>query len=280
MQNVAQLKCLLGEKEINRPHFDILGVEPTASSKTAGSGEQMDAGPAVTTQPFPPVNRNEFKLAKDHAAVFVRKFNPSGYGEEIDRAPTDEIYEQAPLITVARSTVDTPATLYGHWWHNLMQRISWHEESSWKQNFDEHQVTSPAPKRSATEWILFLQCLKNDPDFSEILTRTEVVAHSEMPFFWRMDERRCLEGIVDLGFFDPSEKKWFILDWKTNRITPDKIDILRGQYRPQIAAYWKAVTEMTGGSVDAGIYSTSTGQLIEYDPGELATEWERLRDLS
>jgi ATP-dependent helicase/nuclease subunit A len=279
MQNGAQLKCLLGEKQVNRPHFDMLGVEPTACPETARSGEQLDVGPAVTTQPFPQMDRNEFRLALDRAAAFVRKFNPSGYGEEIDRAPTNETYEQASLITVARSTVDTPATLYGRWWHDFMQRISWHEETSWKQTFDEHQLTSPAPKRSEGEWRLFLQCLKNDPDFSDILTRTELVAYQEMPFFWRMDESRCLEGIVDLALFDPGEKKWFILDWKTNRITPDKIDILRAQCRPQIAAYWKAVAEMTKQPVSAEIYSTATGRFVVYDESELVAEWERLRNL-
>jgi ATP-dependent helicase/nuclease subunit A len=277
MQNDSQLKCLLGEKQINRPHFDRLGIEPTACPETARSGEQLDAGPALTTQPFPQMDRNEFKLAKHRAATFVRKFNPSGYGEESDRAPTDGIYEQASLITVARSTPDTPATLYGRWWHDFVQRISWNEETSWKQTFDEHQVTSPAPQRSESEWGLFLQCLKNDPNFSEILTRTELVAYQEMPFFWRMDESRCLEGIVDLALFEPRARKWFILDWKTNRITPDEIDVLRVKCRPQIAAYWKVITEMTGVSVDAGIYSTSTGRFIVYDAGELAAELERLR---
>jgi len=279
MQNGAQLKCLLGEKQINRPRFNILGVEPTACPETAESGELLDVGPVVTTQRFPQMDRNELKLAKDCAAAFVRKFNPSGYGEEIGQAPTDGIYEQAPLIAVARSTLDTPATLYGRWWHDLMQRISWHEETSWKQTFDEHQVTSPAPKRSEDEWNLFLQCLKNDPDFSEILTSKELVACQEMPFFWRMDEHRCLEGVVDLAFFDPDKKKWYILDWKTNRMTRDKIDILRVQYRPQIAAYWKAVAEITGAPINAGIYSTSTGEFVVYGSNELAAEWERLRNL-
>jgi ATP-dependent exoDNAse (exonuclease V) beta subunit len=102
------------------------------------------------------------------------------------------------------------------------------------------------------------------------------VVHVEMPFFWRMDEHRCLEGIVDLAFFDPGEKRWFILDWKTNRITRDRIEILRAHYRPQIAAYWKAVTEMTGALVDAGIYSTSTGEFVLYDRDELGDEWTQL----
>ena len=279
IQNNAQLKCLLGENQINRPHFDILGVEPTACPETARSAEQLDVGPMVTTQPFPRMDRNDLKLAKDRAAAFVRKFNPSGYGEESVQPSTNEIYEQASLISVARTTADTPATLYGRWWHNFMQRISWHEETSWKQTFDEHQVTSPAPKRSQGEWGLFLECLKDDPHFSEILTRTDLVVYQEMPFFWRMDEHRCLEGIIDLALFDPLEKRWSILDWKTNQIERDAIGKLREFYLPQIAAYWKAVTEMTNQNVGAEIYSTATGKFIAYDRDQLAREWERMCDL-
>jgi len=51
---------------------------------------------------------------------------------------------------------------------------------------------------------------------------------------------------------------------------------LRTDYRPQIAAYWKAITEMTKQLVRAGMYSTAMGQLILYDEKELANEWERL----
>ncbi len=280
MQNRAQLKCLLGEKEINRPHFAVLGVEPTACPETARSGQRLDVLLAVTTQPFPRMDLKKVKLAKHRSAAFVRKFNPSGYGEEIDRATADEIYEQAPLITAARSTVDTPATLYGRWWHDLMQQISWHEETSWEQTFVEHQVTSPASKRSEGEWRLFLQGLKDEPGFLDILTGMESVPYHEMPFFWRMDESRCLEGIIDLAVFQSAERKWFVLDWKTNRIMADEIDKLRASYRSQIAAYWKAVTEMTKQSVAAAIYSTATGQFIVYDSDELTREWERIRSLS
>jgi len=51
------------------------------------------------------------------------------------------------------------------------------------------------------------------------------------------------------------------------------------EYLPQIAAYWKAVTEMTKRPVSAGIYSTATGELIVYDETQLAEEWERLRNV-
>src|SRR5436305_15239189 len=101
-----------------------------------------------------------------------------------------------------------------------------------------------------------------------------------MPFFWRMNDRKSLEGIIDLAFLEADAKKWFILDWKTNRLEPDQIDKLRVSYRPQIAAYWKAVAEITKRPVSVGIYSTSTGQLLVYCENELAAEWERLKNLS
>jgi ATP-dependent exoDNAse (exonuclease V) beta subunit len=102
---------------------------------------------------------------------------------------------------------------------------------------------------------------------------------AEMPFFWRIDGQNCLEGLIDLALFHPDEKEWFILDWKTNRIEPVEVDRLRVGYRPQIAAYWKAVTEMTRLTVAAGIYSTATGKVIAYDKKELAIEWDRLENL-
>jgi ATP-dependent exoDNAse (exonuclease V) beta subunit len=94
-----------------------------------------------------------------------------------------------------------------------------------------------------------------------------------------MDEQKCLEGLIDVALFQPDEKRWFVLDWKTNRVERDELEKLRVAYRPQIAAYWKAVTEMTKQPVSAGIYSTATGELIVYSKDQLVEEWERLRNL-
>ena len=94
-----------------------------------------------------------------------------------------------------------------------------------------------------------------------------------------MGENQCLEGIIDLASFNQKANGVFILDWKTNQIARSKIGILRMQYLPQIAAYWKAVAEITNQPVSAGIYSTTTGQLVAYSENELAEEWERLRRL-
>jgi ATP-dependent helicase/nuclease subunit A len=276
----SQLKLLLGEPpDGNAEQFDARTTTPQACALTSAAALELQSETDARSSPLPVIDRKVAQKASRRAADFAHKFSPSGYDEEIPRLATDEMSENASSITVGRTTADTPATLYGRWWHDFMQRISWHDKSSWKQIFDEHQARSPAAKRSANEWELLLHCLKNNPDFSELLTRAEVVAHSEMQFFWRMNELTCLEGVIDLALIDRTAGKWLILDWKTNRVVPDELNDLREQYGPQLAAYWKAVGEMTSLPVEAALYSTATGALLRYETDELSRQWERLRTL-
>ena len=106
------------------------------------------------------------------------------------------------------------------------------------------------------------------------------MVHTEMPFFWKLDTERCLEGIIDLAFFDREARRWLILDWKTNRVTLNEIDMLRAQYLSQLAAYWAAIRGMTDMKVEAAIYSTPVAAVLRYEEKELAREWSRLRTLS
>jgi hypothetical protein len=46
-----------------------------------------------------------------------------------------------------------------------------------------------------------------------------------------------------------------------------------------LAAYWKAVTEIAGLEVEAGLFSTALGHLLLYSAEELQTEWRRLEQL-
>jgi hypothetical protein len=64
------------------------------------------------------------------------------------------------------------------------------------------------------------------PDFVAGWTNRTPVVRAEMPFFWKMRDDRCLEGVIDLALFDPATSEWLIIDWKTNRISRDKIDVL------------------------------------------------------
>ena len=68
-----------------------------------------------------------------------------------------------------------------------------------------------------------------------------------------------------------------LLDWKTNDVSPTDVEIFRETYRPQLAAYWKAVTEITRFEVKAGLFSTALGQLLLYSAAELQKEWCRLQ---
>jgi ATP-dependent exoDNAse (exonuclease V) beta subunit len=272
----AQLKHFEPNENSVATVFGKVALNAEVCVRTAAAHAAARQATVDSTFELPLVERKERQRASQRGVEFVHKFNPSGYDKEIFSVPADGMNENAWSISVGGSTTDTPATLYGRWWHDFIQRISWHDESSWRQIFEEHQVKSPAATRSANEWELFLQCLKNNPGFSELLTRTESLTHLEIPFFWRMDESRCLEGIVDLALFDREAGKWLILDWKTNRIAPDEIETLRAQYQPQVAAYWKAITEMTGAAAEAAIYSTATGKLVKYQTNELEDEWERL----
>src|SRR5437870_4825969 len=214
--------------------------------------------------------------ARQRAARFIHTTNPSKFApeEEVEAAEGVEVWSEIePELRPTR--IDNPATRYGLWWHEFAQEIPWRSQTdAWQAAFDKSVATSPEPARSRREWKLLSQFVSERRDF---LAGNVFV---EMPFFWRMNANQCLEGIIDLALFRPGEKEWFILDWKTNRIERNEIGKLRADYRPQIAAYWKAVTEMTKQQVGGGVFSTATGQLIVYDQTELANEWKRLRNVA
>ena len=135
-------------------------------------------------------------------------------------------------------------------------------------------ATSPNVARSKREWQLLRTHIESGDGLLRILRDAHLV-RQEMPFFWKMNHK-CLEGIIDLASFNQKSNTVFILDWKTNRIAADKIDVLRELYRSQMAAYWQAVLELTNARVSAAVYSTATGQLVIYGDDELSEEWRRL----
>jgi ATP-dependent exoDNAse (exonuclease V) beta subunit len=136
---------------------------------------------------------------------------------------------------------------------------------------------SPDAARSKRDWQLLRQHLLSEVSFRGRIA-SNAISRTEMPFFWRFAPGTSLEGVVDLALIEPDKNSCRIVDWKTNRIAAGDIDELRARYRAQIAAYWKAITKMTGMSVNAGIYSTSIGQFIAYERDELEREWKRLKD--
>jgi ATP-dependent exoDNAse (exonuclease V) beta subunit len=210
----------------------------------------------------------------------VHTISPSRLVPEEEFAPVDdEIWlEIEPELSPTR--IENPATRYGVWWHDFAQRIPWLDDpADWDAVFAVQQVTSPDKARSAREWRLLRQKINTISDFMIGWENGSPVVRTEMPFFWKMGNDRCLEGVIDLAFFDQISSEWLIVDWKTNRITPAKIEFLRAQYRPQLASYCQVVMQTTKHPVRAALYSTVTGEFAYYSASEIAEEWERLEDL-
>jgi ATP-dependent exoDNAse (exonuclease V) beta subunit len=300
----TQLKWL--QADTNESNAEIIaGVpdEASACAETAARRRELKPEPVSESLSALQFETGWIDIARQKAASIIKTVSPSQFAPEEEAAETpstEEWIEIEPELRPPR--IDNPATRYGVWWHDFAEKIPWvralHGESAtglafnsnnesklvdvWDRIFQVSVTSSPDPARSKREWQLLQEQIKSSTEFGQRLRGCDLVRH-EMPFFWKIDSQiggtKSLEGIVDLAFFDPAEKKWFIMDWKTNRITANEIEKLRVHYRPQIAAYWKAVSEMTGAPVEAAIYSTANGQLILYDQTELANEWERLRSL-
>ncbi len=276
----SQIKWLrAGDGECNAE------VVTTLSTEAQECGETRDRQGGAPSEPLRE-NLGKRELgwiddARRSAARFVRTISPSKFAPEEEIEPgksADAWLEIEPELRPPR--IDTPATRYGVWWHELAQEIPWSlEADAWQNVFEEFLTASPDPARSRREWTLLRNRISRLSDFPARFSNDQTIIHSEMPFLWQIDEGKCLEGIVDLALFQPGDSKWFLLDWKTNRIEQGELDKLRAAYQPQIAAYWKAVTETTNQTVGAAIYSTATGEFIAYDRDQLAREWERVRDL-
>ncbi len=229
---------------------------------------------------MPIAGKIDKNIAVKNASVFVRKLNPSGLPrEEVSPAlGADELFRSA--------TKPGPALSYGLWWHDFVRQIPWKSirrsqtAATADEIFERYRGDSPDAARSAREWRLLRDHLANDQNFLRDFSEATFVVHTEMPFFWKLDTERCLEGIIDLALLDREARRWLVLDWKTNRITLNEIDVLRARYLSQLAAYWAAIREMTDMKVEAAIYSTPAAAVLHYEEQELMREWSRLKTLS
>jgi ATP-dependent exoDNAse (exonuclease V) beta subunit len=273
----SQLKFLRADKgEPSVAVLDALATNPEACAKTRRAMATTNDAAKTPSFTFAPLDSALLAEARTRASEFIRKQNPSDYEELREPPPESAVRRAAPA---ARSTPDNPATLYGSWWHTLFQHFPWISGApQWQSAFTAVQSTSPDVDRSAREWKLFTKAAPGSV-LAEYLARPEIVTHTELPFLWRMNDRSCVEGVIDLLLVDPAAGRALLVDWKTNRVTAAEAADLQQRYRAQIAAYWKAVREMTKLEVEAGIFATALGKFMPYEAEELAAEWERLRAL-
>ena len=288
----SQSKWLKADKnDVNEAAFVAIATEPAVCALTTQRHQAKSRAKLDKIDIQLPGAKIDKSVAVQNASVFVRKLNPSGLPSE-ESAALEEIRSELaagqvrPIGGPDRQLSRTsPALQYGLWWHDFIQKVQWNgDRDSWNALFEEHRRTSPDAARSLREWKLLLAQLSGADNFQSAFSENDF-SHSEMPFFWRVDNSRCIEGVIDLAFFQRSNAsaartgKCLILDWKTDRVPPDNTETLHARYLAQLAAYWKAVSEIAKLDVEAAIYSTAAGALVRYKTDELAHEWSRLEKL-
>ncbi|PYI46963.1 MAG: hypothetical protein DMF10_08010 [Verrucomicrobia bacterium] len=215
-----------------------------------------------------PLTARELKRAAKRGSEFVRKITPSTLDPEV------------PAEVWTRSRLDNLATLYGRWWHKFFQRLDWKGGiNSAQKLFEKELPLSPDAKVAVKDWNATRENLFSDASIARFLASNETLFHAEFPFSWHRNERSVLEGLIDSIMINRIFGQCLLLDWKTNDVSPSDIEIFRESYRPQLAAYWKAVTEITDLEVEAGLFSTALGRLLLYSAEELQMEWRRLEQL-
>ncbi|MEP6586162.1 MAG: UvrD-helicase domain-containing protein [Candidatus Udaeobacter sp.] len=261
----AQLRRLISDKDFYSGEFDqhsstideVLEHSPVVEHASQKNGSEIE-----------PLTYSELKRAAKRASEFVRKITPSALDSEV------------PADARMRSRLDTLATLYGRWWHKFFQGLDWKGGiDSAQKLFEKELPISPDAKAAVKDWNATRRNLFSDATIARFLASDETLFHAEFPFSWRRNDRSVLEGLIDSIMINRKAGKCLLLDWKTNDVSPSDVEIFRETYRPQLAAYWKAVTEIAGLEVEAGLFSTALGHLLLYSAGELQMEWRRLEQL-
>ncbi|MBA3762507.1 MAG: UvrD-helicase domain-containing protein, partial [Chthoniobacterales bacterium] len=245
----AQLKRLFRPEGDNEKHFHLLPDAVLECRETAAAAAQSTASSSAVVPALPKFDRGVFTKAAARVNDFVRKFNPSAYDAEITQAAEEGVVADTLMVSRgaarARSSPDTAATLYGRWWHSLFQEMPWRGDLREAERlFIARQTQSPDPQRSAAEWKL-ARSLFDDPVLAAFTAKPATHAHAEFPFAWSIHRSAALEGVIDLVLIDQEAGRCLLLDWKTNRVKKAEAEILSEHYRPQLAAYWKAVHEIT-----------------------------------
>jgi ATP-dependent exoDNAse (exonuclease V) beta subunit len=262
LQKGAQLRRLLRGADVYQGEFD----ERSSTIDDIAETELRKPAAARVPAKIERLTSRELGRAAQTASTFVIRITPSAF----DLEPAEWRNSQSRL--------DNPATLYGHWWHRFFQMMDWNAglEAADKL-FASHLSTSPEPKSARKDWSAIRRNLFRESAIAPYLQQAEARFYREFPFSWRISDGAVVEGFIDSLMIDNSAGRALVVDWKTNRIRTGEEEKLRKHYRSQIAAYWKAVSEITGYEVGAGIFSTAIGEFIPYSANELEAEWERLR---
>jgi ATP-dependent exoDNAse (exonuclease V) beta subunit len=255
---VRNQNCYSGELDGQSNTIDqIRAVSATIGSVEKNEGVRID-----------PLASRELRRAAQRSSQFVHKLTPSGLDPEL------------PLDAQPRRRAENLAALYGRWWHRFFERLDWRAGiDSAKELFETQLVGSPDTESAIKHWKATAQNLFGDASIARFLESDDTIFHAEFPFSWRRNDRSVIEGLIDSLMIDRRAGRSLLIDWKTNDVSPADAEMFRARYRPQLAAYWKSVAQITALDVQAGLFSTALGRLLIYSADELEAEWRRLEQL-
>ncbi len=260
-------------------HGALAAFDQEAMAEAATAAHQKTKTSARKSAAKVPALPAALSGAREAASHFVQKISPSSLADAIV-AENASVPARAERAMLRAGAFDNEATRYGHWWHSLLQSLDWQQSpEQWEAIFQEALLATTKQAQAEQEWQLFRQHTSGPTDFRKRFGAESFLAHSEFPFLLKMGSTAALEGVIDLVLLAPHLRRALIIDWKTNAIALERVGSLRGKYRSQLAAYWKTVGDITGFEVEAGLYSTATGQLLMFEQAELAAEWTRLAAL-
>src|SRR6266481_83074 len=250
LPRTAQLRRLIRDKDFYSGEFD---QHSSTIDEVLEPSESVGLASHKNGAEIEPLTSRELKRAVKRASEFVRKITPSALDSEV------------PAEVRTRSRLDNLATLYGRWWHKFFQRLDWKGGIDSAQKLFEKQLPSCPEAKSATkDWNATRRNLFSDARIARFLASDKTLFHTEFPFSWRRNDRSVLEGLIDSIMINRKAGRCLLLDWKTNDVSSSEAEIFRARYRPQLAAYWKAVGEITCLEVEAGLFSTRLGRLLPY----------------
>jgi ATP-dependent helicase/nuclease subunit A len=264
LPKTAQLRRLIRDKDSYSGEFDQHSstIDEILEREIVGHASEKNGSE------IEPLTSHELKRAVKRASEFVRKITPSALDSDV------------PAEVRTRSRLDNLATLYGRWWHKFFERLDWKGGiNSAQKLFEKELPISPDAKAATKDWNATRRNLFSDARIARFLASNETLFHAEFPFSWCRNDRSVLEGLIDSIMINRKAGRCLLLDWKTNDVSSSDAEIFRARYRPQLAAYWKAVGEITRLEVEAGLFSTALGRLLLCPAEELQTEWHRLEQL-
>lgn len=253
---------LIRNNQANLSTWEALPMAPQPDSASVLVKVEVRAQGELNFGDSSTMRSRVFDLAAVRVRVddFPRRVTPHAlarhYSAEESEVRAEKSDDDRPDIDL-----QTPATIYGTWWHGLMEALPWNENvERWQEVFERLLPESIDPERSRCEWELFLKS-----SLVPLLNQRDWIFQSEMPFLWRSGPEQVVEGVMDLAAFNPKTMEWLVADWKTNRLGGRGVEELVEIYQAQIEAYMKALGEMFKHPVRGLLYSTTLGQFHYID---------------